>query len=189
MPLILNGIVAACPDMGIGNNGDLPWHPVRLCKDFKHFRALTATSSDRGKQNVVIMGRKTWFSIPEKNRPLRDRLNVVLSRELKDPPSGAHHLASDFSSAVELATTTLADVADQIWVIGGSSLYGELMESPGTKRLFVTHVSTQFACDIFLPEKSLERYRLLPEFPGVPVETQEENGIRYEFKVYESTDP
>merc|ERR1712002_220926 len=85
MSRILNGIVAVCPDLGIGKNGNLPWHPVRLNNEFKHFRKMTATPSVEGKQNVVIMGRKTWFSIPEKNRPLNNRINIVLSRELGAP--------------------------------------------------------------------------------------------------------
>nr|XP_054594163.1 dihydrofolate reductase [Nothobranchius furzeri] len=131
-------------------------------------------------------GEKTWFSIPEKNRPLKDRINIGLSRELTVPPTGAHHLAADFSSALRLVDTKLADHADQVWVIGGSSLYKELMESRGTKRLFVTRILKQFDSDTFLPEISPEKYRLLPEFPGVPPELQEENGIQYRFEVYES---
>ncbi|KAM7416985.1 hypothetical protein PAMA_018865 [Pampus argenteus] len=186
MSRILNGIVAVCPDLGIGRNGNLPWHPVRLNNEFKHFRKMTATPSVEGRQNVVIMGRKTWFSIPEKNRPLNNRINIVLSRELKAPPAGAHYLAADFSSALRLLDTELADRADQIWVIGGSSLYKELMESPGTRRLFVTQILKQFECDTFLPEISLDKYHLLPEFPGVPQELQEENDIQYRFQVYES---
>lgn len=186
MSRILNGIVAVCPDLGIGKNGNLPWHPVRLNNEFKHFRTMTATPSEKGKQNVVIMGRKTWFSIPEKNRPLNNRINIVLSRELTVPPAGAHYLASDFNSALRLVDTELVDQADQVWVIGGSSLYKELMESPGTQRLFVTQILKQFECDTFLPEISLNKYRLLPAFPGVPQELQEENGIQYRFEVYES---
>ncbi|XP_070760667.1 dihydrofolate reductase [Enoplosus armatus] len=186
MSRVLNGIVAVCPDLGIGKNGNLPWHPVRLNNEFKHFRKMTSTPSVTGKQNVVIMGRKTWFSIPEKNRPLNSRINIVLSRELKVPPAGAHHLAADFSSALRLLDTELADQADQVWVIGGSSLYKELMESPGTRRLFVTRILKQFECDTFLPEIRPDKYRLLPEFPGVLQEQQEENGIQYRFEVYES---
>uniref|UniRef100_A0A3Q0RDS1 dihydrofolate reductase n=1 Tax=Amphilophus citrinellus TaxID=61819 RepID=A0A3Q0RDS1_AMPCI len=186
MARILNGIVAVCPDLGIGNNGNLPWHPVRLSKEFAHFRKMTSTPSVKGKQNVVIMGRKTWYSIPEKNRPLNNRINIVLSRERKMPPAGAHYLASDFSSALRLVDTELAEQADQVWVIGGSSLYKELMDSPGTRRLFVTRILKQFECDTFLPEISLDKYRLLPEFPDVPHELQEENGIQYRFEVYES---
>merc|ERR1711962_116588 len=182
----LNGIVAMCPDGGIGMKGTLPWSPVTLRNEFKHFRKMTATPSVEGKQNVVIMGRKTWFSIPEKNRPLNNRINIVLSRELKAPPAGAHHLAADFSSALRLLDTELAERADQVWVIGGSSLYKELMESPGTRRLFVTQILKQFECDTFLPEINLNKYRLLPEFPGVSQELQEENGIQYKFEVYES---
>ncbi|XP_023253382.1 dihydrofolate reductase [Seriola lalandi dorsalis] len=188
MSRILNGIVAVCPDLGIGYNGNLPWHPVRLCNEFKHFRKMTATSSATGRQNVVIMGRKTWFSIPEKNRPLNNRINIVLSRECKAPPAGAHHLAADFSSALRLVESELADQADQVWIIGGSSLYKELMERPGTKRLFVTRILKQFDCDTFLPQISPGKYHLLPEFPGVPQELQEENGIQYRFEVYESAD-
>lgn len=186
MSRILNAIVAVCPDLGIGRNGDLPWNPVRLNNEFKHFRKMTSTPAVEGKQNVVIMGRKTWFSIPEKNRPLNNRINIVLSRELKAPPAGAHFLAADFSSALRLMDTELADRADQIWVIGGSSLYKEMMESPGTRRLFVTQILKQFECDTFLPEISPDKYRQLPEFPGVSTELQEENGIQYRFEVYES---
>ncbi|XP_060928211.1 dihydrofolate reductase [Limanda limanda] len=189
MSRILNGIVAVCPDLGIGNRGNLPWHPVRLSNEFKHFRILTATPSEKGKQNVVIMGRKTWFSIPEKNRPLNNRINIVLSRQCKVPPAGAHHLSADFSSALRLVDTELSDQADQVWVIGGSSLYKEMMEIPGTRRLFVTRILKQFDCDTFLPEISPDKYRQLPEFPGVPQELQEENGIQYRFEVYESIEP
>ncbi|CAJ1068622.1 dihydrofolate reductase [Xyrichtys novacula] len=188
MPRVLNGIVAVCPDLGIGMNGNLPWHPTRLNNEFKHFRKMTSTPAVEGKQNVVIMGRKTWFSIPEKNRPLNNRINIVLSRQCKEPPAGAHHLAADFSSALKLLDTELADKADQVWVIGGTSLYKEMMESQGSRRLFVTRILKQFDCDTFLPEISPDKYRLLPEFPGVPKELQEENGIQYRFEVYESID-
>ncbi|KAM7018599.1 dihydrofolate reductase [Tautogolabrus adspersus] len=188
MPRVLNGIVAVCPDLGIGMNGNLPWHPARLNNEFKHFRKMTSTPSVDGKQNVVIMGRKTWFSIPEKNRPLNNRINIVLSRQCKELPAGAHHLAADFSSALRLVDTELADKADQVWVIGGTSLYKEMMESSGSRRLFVTQILKQFECDTYLPEISPDKYRLLPEFPGVSHELQEENGIQYRFEVYESRD-
>lgn len=188
MSRILNGIVAVCPDLGIGNKGNLPWHPVRLSNEFKHFRMMTATPSVEGKQNVVIMGRKTWLSIPEKNRPLSNRINIVLSREHKGPLAGAHYLAPDFSSALRLLDTELADQVDMVWIIGGSSLYKEMMKSPGMKRLFVTRILKQFECDTFLPEISADEYHLLPEFPGVTKELQEEYGIQYRFEVYESTE-
>ncbi|KAM8865369.1 dihydrofolate reductase [Synchiropus picturatus] len=186
MTRTLNAIVAVCPDMGIGRLGDLPWSPIRLNNEFKHFRKMTSTPSVEGKQNVVIMGRKTWFSIPEKNRPLNNRINIILSRELKTPPAGAHFLAADFTSALKLVDTELSNRADQVWVIGGQSLYQEMMEHQGQKRLFVTRILKQFECDTFFPGITLEKYRLLENFPGVSTETQEENGIMYRFEVYES---
>uniref|UniRef100_A0A9J8BG58 dihydrofolate reductase n=1 Tax=Cyprinus carpio carpio TaxID=630221 RepID=A0A9J8BG58_CYPCA len=188
MSRILNCIVAVCPDMGIGKNGNLPWHPIRLSNEFKHFQKMTMTPSVEGKKNVVLMGRKTWFSIPAANRPLKNRINIVLSRELKTAPEGAHYLASDLSSALHLLDSSeLEKQVDQVWIIGGSALYKEVMESSGPRRLFVTQVLKQFDCDTFIPDINMDKYKLLPEFPGVPTGLQEENGVQYMFEVYEST--
>ncbi|XP_061621057.1 dihydrofolate reductase isoform X2 [Phyllopteryx taeniolatus] len=139
MSRVLNAIVAMCPDLGIGRDGHLPWHPIRLKDEFKYFQKMTATASVEGKQNVVVMGKKTWFSIPEKNRPLNNRINIVLSRQMKVPPAGAHHLAPDFCSALKLIDTELSEQADQVWVIGGSSLYKIQLKTPSAHFVLQPH--------------------------------------------------
>lgn len=179
----LNCIVAVSQNMGIGKNGDLPWPPLR--NEFKYFQRMT-TSSAEGKQNLVIMGRKTWFSIPEKNRPLKDRINLVLSRELKEPPQGAHFLAKSLDDALKLIEQPdLTNKVDMIWIVGGSAVYKEAMDKPGHLRLFVTRIMQEFESDAFFPEIDLEKYNLLPEYPGIPSDVQEEKGIKYKFEVYE----
>nr|XP_055154167.1 dihydrofolate reductase isoform X2 [Symphalangus syndactylus] len=118
----LNCIVAVSQNMGIGKNGDLPWPPLR--NEFRYFQKMTTTSSVEGKQNLVIMGKKTWFSIPEKNRPLKGRINLVLSRELKEPPQGAHFLSRSLDDALKLTEQPeLANKVDMVWIVGGSSVY------------------------------------------------------------------
>ena len=69
-------IVAATRSNGIGSHSRLPW---RLPKEMKYFAQVTSNAPDE-KQNVVIMGRNTWESIPKKFRPLPKRMNVVISR-------------------------------------------------------------------------------------------------------------
>lgn len=180
----LNCIAAVSQNMGIGKDGDLPWPPLR--NEFKHFQRMTTTSSAEGKQNLVIMGRKTWFSIPEKNRPLKDRINLVLSRELKEPPQGAHFLAKSLDDALELIEQPeLTNKVDMVWIVGGSAVYREAINKPGHHRLFVTRIMQEFESDVFFPEIDLEKYKLLPEYPGVPSDVQEEKGIKYKFEVYE----
>ncbi|KAG8598460.1 hypothetical protein GDO81_002620 [Engystomops pustulosus] len=185
--LLLNSIVAVCPPgQGIGKAGTLPWPLLR--NEFKHFQRMTMTPTTEGKQNVVIMGRKTWFSIPEKNRPLKERINIVLSKELMEPPKGAHHLAKSLDEALDLLNTPeLKEKIDLIWIIGGSSLYKEVMDKPVNQRIFLTRILQEFECDTFLPEIDLQSYKLLPGYPGISSEIQEENGIQYKFEVYEKT--
>nr|BAE91444.1 unnamed protein product [Macaca fascicularis] len=110
------------------------------------------------------MGRKTWFSIPEKNRPLKDRINLVLSRELKEPPQGAHFLARSLDDALKLTEQPeLANKVDMIWIVGGSSVYKEAMNHPGHLKLFVTRIMQDFESDTFF--QKLEKCKLLPEYP------------------------
>lgn len=74
-------IVACAHNNGIGLNGGLPW---RLSKEMKYFATVTSKAPD-GKRNAVLMGRHTWDSIPARFRPLKDRMNVVItSRDLAD---------------------------------------------------------------------------------------------------------
>ncbi|MXQ99358.1 hypothetical protein E5288_WYG003409 [Bos mutus] len=179
-----NCIVAVSQNMGIGKNGNLPWPLLR--NEFQYFQRMTTLSSVEGKQNVVIMGRKTWFSIPEKNRPLKDRINIVLSREIKEPPLGAHFLAKSLDDALELIKDPeLKNKVDMVWIVGGSSVYKKAMNKPGHVRLFVTRIMQEFESDAFFPEIDFEKYKLLPEYPGVPLDVQEEKGIKYKFEVYE----
>ncbi|XP_032068480.1 dihydrofolate reductase [Thamnophis elegans] len=181
----LYSIVAVSNNMGIGKDGKLPWPPLR--NEYKHFQKMTMTTKEEGKQNVVIMGRKTWFSIPEKNRPLKNRINIVLSKELKDVPEGAHYLAKSLEEALDhLETPEMKRKVDKVWIVGGSSIYKEAMERPIHHQLFVTRIMHDFESDTFFPEIDLKKYRLLPNYTGIPADIQEENGIQYKFEVYEN---
>nr|XP_048706017.1 dihydrofolate reductase isoform X3 [Caretta caretta] len=159
----LNSIAAVCQNMGIGKNGDLPWPPLR--NEFKYFQRMTMTTTVEGKQNALIMGKRTWFSIPEKNRPLKDRINIVLSRELKETPKGADYLAKSLDDAlVLLDSPELKSKVDMVWIIGGSSVYKAAMEKPVHQRLFVTRILQEFESDTFFPEIDLKKYKHLPEY-------------------------
>lgn len=115
-------VVAATRDMGIGKGGKLPW---RLPSDFKLFKDVTQTTMDPVKKNAVIMGRKTWESIPFQYRPLAGRLNVVLTR------SGSFDIAiaenvltcgSVVSALQLLAASPYCLSIEKVFVIGGGQI-------------------------------------------------------------------
>ncbi|XP_060091748.1 dihydrofolate reductase [Heteronotia binoei] len=186
MPRSFSSIAAVSQNMGIGKDGQLPW--PQLKKEFGYFQRMTRTTTQKGKQNVVIMGKKTWFSIPEKSRPLKDRINIVLSKQLKETPEGAHFLARTLDEALDLLELPeLTKLIDMVWIIGGSSVYKAAMDKPAHQLLFLTRIFQYFESDTFFPEIDLKQFKLLQGYPGVPDGIQEENGIQYKFEVYEKT--
>ena len=120
----------------IGREGGLPW---RLGTDLRRFRALTL-----GKP--VIMGRKTWQSLPR--RPLPGRLNLVLSRQPEFEAAGAV-VCDNFAEALEMAREQAAeDGKDEICVIGGADLFA--LALPRAKRIYLTDVDGAPEGDIMM---------------------------------------
>ncbi len=130
--MTLSLIAAVAKNDCIGKDGKLPWH---LPEDMAHFKQLTM-----GK--IVLMGRKTWESIPEKFRPLPGRKNVVVTRQTNYafPHDVAHY------GSVEDA---LAAHQGDIVVIGGAELYRQTIDKADT--LFITHVDQEVDGDAFFP--------------------------------------
>ncbi|XP_051157132.1 dihydrofolate reductase [Leptopilina boulardi] len=176
----LNLIAATCEGMGIGINGNLPW---RLKSEMAFFTKMTSKTVDPNKKNVVLMGRRTWECIPNKFRPLKDRINMVLTSQqlnLSDEAIVCHSL----QNAIEKITSTpLKDKVEKIWVIGGGVVYKESMNSPYFHRLYLTRVKKQFECDTFFPPLP-KNFDLVCD-PDVPKGIQEENDIQFEYEVYE----
>jgi dihydrofolate reductase len=140
------------------------------------------------------MGRKTWNSIPVPFRPLKDRKNVVISRQsLREAESEGSIHASSIEDAVGLAEIS----SERIFVIGGAQIYEEALRKEQARRILLTRILTDFECDTFLPitlgedgkadgweRKSKEE---LDAWVGETVAegVQEEHGAKYVFEMWE----
>jgi dihydrofolate reductase len=157
--------------------------------------------------NAVIMGRKTWDSIPERFRPLKGRLNVVLSRSYLE--LARTFLAQQWegpasdkkpykSSSLTVALKTLSSRKDvgKVFVIGGAEIYKAALEDMHTKRILLTRILTDFECDTVFPvvlsddgkgEWKKKTKEELDQWVGeeVPDGVQDENGVEYVFEMYE----
>jgi len=130
------GPIARARNGVIGKGNALPW---RLKSDMAIFRAVTM-----GKP--VIMGRKTWDSLPR--RPLVGRTNIVLSRDGSFEPPGAV-VCETFGEAVAIAREQAEDDGqDEVCVIGGASLFA--LALPKARRIYLTEVDAEVEGDVFL---------------------------------------
>jgi dihydrofolate reductase len=215
IPLAL--IVAATPKNGIGKNGALPWPMLK--KEMAYFARVTkrvptststSTSSNPSRaeaeqdrslpRNAVIMGRKTWDSIPPKFRPLKDRTNIVISSQERSALSGVTDDVIVSSSILEglgeleaAVQSGRAPVLGRAYVIGGARIYDAAMELEQTKHVLLTRVAREYECDTFFPDlEGGERWakkerKELEEFVGEEIVEGglEEEGVKYEFQLWE----
>lgn len=186
-------------DREIGARGGMPWS---LPEDLAHFARLTTGCA-------VVMGRRTWESLPAPNRPLAGRLNVVLSsREDFQAPGAltARRLEEALDIAQEWAARRAADGAGDdvlcppspegslpaasaagspfpaVWVVGGARLYGEALRLPGARCVVVTEVDAAFPeADAFAPDFRADgSWRLAKDGPWRVSKT----GLRYRVRAY-----
>lgn len=124
----------------IGRNNELL---VRLPQDMAHFKALTLG-------HTVIMGRKTWDSIPARFRPLPQRRNLVLSRQPGLKLDGA-----EVFNSLDAALAACAGEAE-VFVIGGADIYAQAL--PLCDRLELTEIDAEFEADSFFPDWPVQQF-------------------------------
>jgi dihydrofolate reductase len=155
-------IWAQARDGVIGVGGGLPWH---LPEDMALFRRLTMGGT-------VVMGRRTWESLPERFRPLPGRTNVVLTTDPGWSAEGAHRCGS------------VADVLDEhesVWVIGGGAVYAAFL--PHADRLVVTEIDTQVDGDTWAPALDGE-WRPVARTPETGWSVSPSGGLHYAVTEY-----
>ena len=149
-------IVATDKNLGIGKNDTLPW---RLKSEMKYFSDITQEKNS-SYSNIVIMGRNTWDSIPEKFRPLPKRINIILtSRSLDLSKFKNTFSATNLSGAMQIAKlVAIKTILGDVFIIGGRRLYQEVLLNPQTTdytidRIYQTEIYEDFNCDTFLMDK------------------------------------
>ncbi|KAF2206861.1 hypothetical protein CERZMDRAFT_52255 [Cercospora zeae-maydis SCOH1-5] len=220
-------IVAATTKNGIGRGGGLPWPMLK--KDMAYFARVTKRvpmPNDTGslqsdmlkqtvlsgtRQNLVIMGRKTWDSIPPKFRPLKDRTHIVISsqdRSSLQPIPDDVVVASDILSGLQMLEESIKAgkslPVGRAFVIGGSSIYEAALELPQLQRVLLTRIDKDYDCDTFFPvelgegQESSGPWRCAPhealrdfvqeEVEENPVQQEVEDGvISLHFQLFERT--
>jgi dihydrofolate reductase len=131
--MVISLIWAEAEGRVIGRDGELPW---QLPEDLRRFRELTTGST-------VVMGRRTWESLPERFRPLPDRRNIVVTRQQHYAAAGA-----EVAGSLERALALAGD--GDVWVIGGASLYNQAL--PRADRVVRTRLHLRVDGDVRAPE-------------------------------------
>lgn len=162
----LSLIAAVTPSGGIGKNNALLWHEPA---DQKHFRQVTMGCP-------VIMGRKTWDSLPDRFRPLPGRQNIVITRQSDWQAPGAV-VAHSIESALGQAAA-----ADKVFVIGGSEIYA--LALPLADELVLTEVDLDIEADAFFPAWQNGAFAEVSR-----IEHQTATGTRYAFVTYRRANP
>jgi dihydrofolate reductase len=136
--MIVSAIAAVAENGVIGNKGQLPWN---LPDDMKFFQRTTLN-------HHVISGRKNYESIPERFRPLRDRVNIVVTHDPDYAAPGAI-VCHSLKDALDIARKA---ETKEVFLIGGGQLYKEAFEAGLVDRIYLTTVHARPEGDVFFPK-------------------------------------
>ena len=218
-------IVAATKNNGIGKNGTLPWPMLK--KEMAYFArvtkrvpiptntgslqsdALKVSNLESTQRNAVIMGRKTWDSIPPKFRPLKDRTNIVITTQTRESLNSipndvvvASDIVSGLQSLVKMANDGQLLPLGRAFVIGGNSIYESALKLSQTKHILLTRIHKDYDCDTFfsditdkdntsgsnwqeMSQKKLSDFVGEQIEPGPVVESSKDGDVEFEYHLYE----
>ena len=157
--LPIHCILAVDSTNGIALDDTILWN----CKSYiEYFKKNTINTSDKIKINAVIMERKTWESIPEKHRPLINRLNIVITSSKLELDGSM--IFKNPHDAINYLNTNKANEIESIFIIGGKQLYDEFINSNYTKLLYLTRLDDDYNTNI-KTHIDLTKYKLISSFP------------------------
>ncbi len=142
--MIVSLIVAVAENNVIGKDNDLIW---RLPKDMAFFKATTLN-------HHIVTGRKNYESIPEKYRPLKDRVNIVVTRQ-KDYKEDNCEIVNSITEAIDLARK---NGETECFIIGGGQIYKSVLENNLIDQMYITHVLEEFEGDTFFPSFEVDNW-------------------------------
>ena len=163
----INLIYARARNGVIGANNSLPWH---LPQDLAHFKRLTTGAP-------VIMGRKTWDSLPPRFKPLPGRTNIVVTRQSEWHSEGA--LGADSLDWALALCASQQPLPAEVWVIGGAQLFAAAL--PVAQRAVVTELEQDFDGDVFAPSLDGQWQETARDAQVTP------DGLRFAFVTYTRT--
>lgn len=164
----VSAIVAVGRRFEIGKDNDLLWH---LPADMKYFKETTTG-------HYIITGRRSYMSIPEKYRPLPNRVNVVVTRQADFSISGAE-VVNSIEEGVELARN---NEESEVFIIGGGQIYNEALQNGLVDKLYLTLVDQEFEADTYFPIIDFNEWEeVFIDFRP----NDEKNKYDLTFKVYE----
>lgn len=170
----VNVILAHCRGYGIGCAGKMCWHNGA---DMRRFARLTTGRGDY--KNAIVMGRKTWQSLPHYKRPLAFRDNLIVSRQCPDTNASEPPHSLWFSSIDAVLAHCETKNYDEVWIIGGEQLYSEFLgaQSPYRSLVHTVHITcidAEFQCDTFCSADTVSPEALCKHFALLSVRTEME---------------
>ena len=160
-------IVAVAQNWAIGKNNDLLWH---LPKDLKFFKEKTLG-------HYVIMGRKSYESIPEKYRPLPNRINVIVTRN-KDYKMEGCVVVNSIEDGIKLA---VQNGDTEPFVIGGGQIYKQAIQDDLIDKMYITEVHKFFEGDAFFPAIDKDIWKEIGREKHL---SDEKNKLDFDFVTY-----
>ena len=148
---------------GIGMNNKIPWN---ISNDLKNFQQITSKTFKDNTKNMVVMGHNTWKSIPTTHKPLKNRINIVLTRntdvKLKHSIESNKDtfVKHNFDEIIEVSKLNLNYNISNIFIIGGETIYKMALETNLVSKIYVTEIYQDYECDTFFPKIDSNKYNL-----------------------------
>jgi dihydrofolate reductase/thymidylate synthase len=142
-------IVACDENWGIGKNGKIPWH---ISEDLKFFSKITNDSR-------ILMGKNTWESLPLKHKPLKNRLNIVLTRTFDIDQSVKWNDGVDVYFTDDL-DSIIQTKGKPFFVIGGGNIYKQVLSNYGhlIDKIYLSRIKSNYDCDVYFPKEEFQEF-------------------------------